>query len=336
MMPSALHAWENPLIALASDPPSRSLIQKVSIDEDIRAIRNAYQICQSITAQYSHSFYLASSLLPGEKRRAMRGLYAFCRTADNLADDPSRQSHEQLTSLREGMQGNRDITENPVLTAWADIQARYQIPLRYAAQLLDGVEFDLAPHRYSTFEELSLYCYRVASTVGLMSMHITGYSSPKAVPYAIRLGVALQLTNILRDVGEDWTAGRLYLPLDELAMFGLDEETIAQQTVDNRWRAFMSFQIARTREIYARALPGIGLLHPDGRFAVAAAALLYRGILDDIERHDYNVFSRRAYVDRRRKTAALISAYRYARRTHLPQDELQDVDQIIPEGQHEY
>jgi phytoene synthase len=136
----------------------------------------------------------------------------------------------------------------------------------------------------------------VAATVGLMSMHIIGFASSGAIPYAIRLGVALQLTNILRDVAEDWRAGRLYLPAEELAAYGLTEADVAAAQVDGRWRAFMRFQIARNRRLYAEATPGIGLLNPDGRLAVAAAATLYRAILDDIEAHDYDVFSRRAHV----------------------------------------
>ena len=144
---------------------------------------------------------------------------------------------------------------------------------------------------------MAAYSYGVASTVGLMSMHIIGYSDSDAVLYAIKLGVALQLTNILRDVSEDWRRGRLYLPLEELAAHGLSEADVEAGQVDDRWRAFMRFQIARNRDLYAEALPGIAFLNREGRLAVAAAAELYRAILNDIEAHDYDVFSRRAYVN---------------------------------------
>lgn len=127
-------------------------------------------------------------------------------------------------------------------------------------------------------------------------MHIIGFSGAEAVPYAVKLGVALQITNILRDVGEDWRAGRVYLPLDELAAYGLTESDLAAGRVDGRWRAFMRFQIDRNRRLYAEAWPGIALLGKDGRLAVAAAGELYRAILDDIEAHDYDVFNRRAHV----------------------------------------
>jgi phytoene synthase len=170
------------------------------------------------------------------------------------------------------------------------------MPLGYASQLIDGVARDLEQTRYATFDDLAVYCYGVASTVGLMSMHILGYESEEATPYAIKLGVALQLTNILRDVAEDWRRGRLYLPLDELAAFGLSENDIAQSQVNERWRSFMRFQIERTRRLYAEAEPGIALLHRDGRFSTAAAAGLYASILDKIEQQDYDVFSQRAVV----------------------------------------
>ena len=308
-------AWEQNLFTLAQHDfyRTKKIDRQYAQKEKDRVLHQAYAACEAITAQYSRSFYLASSPLPREKRRAMRVLYAFCRTADNLADDDHEQPEIQLRHIREGILGKRSTYGDMVLTAWVDIQRRYQIPLRYAEQLLDGVERDLVQRRYVNFDELSVYCYGVASTVGLMSMHITGFKDERAIPYAIKLGVALQLTNILRDVGEDWMAGRLYLPLDELAAHGLDEEDVAAAKVDDRWREFMRFQIARNRRLYAEAMPGIALLEPDGRFAVAAAATLYKGILDDIEKHDFEVFNRRAYISRGRKLAALVKAFRYAK-----------------------
>ncbi len=129
-----------------------------------------------------------------------------------------------------------------------------------------------------------------------MSMHIIGFAGEQAIPYAIKLGVALQITNILRDIGEDWRTGRVYLPMDELTAYGLTEADLDKGQVDDRWRAFMHFQIERNRRLYAEARPGIALLNRDGRFAVAAASELYSAILNDIEAHDYDVFNRRAHV----------------------------------------
>jgi phytoene synthase len=311
-------SWEQRLLALAQHAAcmTKDRLGKGSATNN-RVLDEAIATCEAITAEHSRSFYLASSLLPREKRRAMRVLYAFCRTADNLADGNIEQPAARLLDLRKGMAGQRAVAGDAVLTAWSDIQARYHLPFCYAEQLLDGVECDLVQQRYRTFEDLSVYCYGVASTVGLMSMQITGFSDQQAVPYAIKLGVALQLTNILRDVGEDWNLGRFYLPLDELAAFGLEEQDVAAGRVDVRWREFMRYQIARARRLYAEGMPGIALLHPDGRFAVAAAATLYKGILDDIESHDFNVFDRRAHVSRGRKLALLLQAFRYAKKNQL-------------------
>ena len=132
--------------------------------------------------------------------------------------------------------------------------------------------------------------------VGLMSMHIVGFSGPRAIPYAIKLGVALQITNILRDVAEDQRADRVYLPTQELAQYGLSAADLAAGEVNERWREFMRFQIRRNRRLYAEAWPGIAMLHKDGRLAVAAAAGFYQEILSDIEAHDYDVFNRRAHL----------------------------------------
>jgi phytoene synthase len=199
---------------------------------------------------------------------------------------------------------------HPVILAWTDTRLHHGIPLRYVEQLIQGVSTDLHRQSYGSFQELATYCYGVACTVGLMSMHIIGYHSMGAFPYAIKLGVALQLTNILRDVGEDWRSGRVYLPQDELERFHLRREDFTQgRIVDGGakedWRAFMRYQIDRTRRLYSEALPGVAYLERDGRFAIAAASELYRSILDDIEAHDYDVFDRRATVSNLEKARRL-------------------------------
>lgn len=310
-LPPTAPSWEQRLLAFSQDESCTSREAHVPGPLKVvdRALHEAIKTCEAITAEYSHSFYLATSLLPREKRRAVRVLYAFCRTADNLIDGKVDQPAARLLELRAALGGHGKLADDTVLVAWSRVQAHYQIPMCYAEQLFDGVELDLVQRRYRTFDELSVYCYGVASTVGLMSMYITGYSDQRAIPYAIKLGVALQLTNILRDVREDWNARRLYLPLDELATFGLDEQDVAAGQVDYRWRTFMRFQIARARRLYRESMPGIALLHPDGRVAVTAAAMLYEGILTDIEAHDYDVFSRRAFVSHSRKLALLLNAF---------------------------
>lgn len=312
--------WQQRVLAMAQMPQCFPVDEPVS-DADVlldAKMQQSIRVCEGITAQYSKSFYTASGLLPREKRRVMRVLYAFCRVVDNLADDNIAEPLVRLQAIRRGVLGQAKNDEDPVLFAWSAVREVYRIPICFVEQLLDGIERDLVQKRYPTFEDLAVYCYGVASTVGLMSMHITEFLSHQAVPYAIKLGVALQLTNIMRDVGEDWRSGRLYFPQDELAGFQLDERDIAAARVDDRWRAFMRFQIDRARQLYVEALPGVALLHPDGRLAVAAAAFLYRGILDDIEVHDYDVFTRRAYVTRSRKIRLLLQASMFARSTRTP------------------
>ena len=257
----------------------------------------AYSYCAQLTRASSRTFYLASRLLPGRKRRAVRALYAFCRATDDMIDQAGglEDARRLLDDWQERVSRSPNAYD-PIPLAWADTKARYRIPHGYEAQLIEGIARDLRQRRYATFAELAEYCYGVASTVGLMVMHIVDFRSEDALPYAVRLGIALQLTNILRDVAVDWRVGRLYLPLDELAAFGLCEADVAGGVVDERWRAFMRYQIARARALYAEAEPGIALLNAEGRFAIGAAASLYRAILEDIEAHDYDVFRRRAHI----------------------------------------
>lgn len=292
--------WEARLLRLAHHALDHDTINE-PLNDGREHLVQAYEHCAAITKQHSRTFYLASGLLPKEQRQAARALYAFCRVSDDLVDKETENQHQRILQWRQESLANHPPTYNLVALAWADTRATFNIPRRYAEQLLDGVTSDLLHTRYETFSELAQYCYGVASTVGLMAMHIVGYEGHKAIPYAIKLGVALQLTNILRDVQEDWENGRLYLPLEELRMFNLSEEDIARGTIDHRWRAFMRFQIRRARQLYAEALPGVAMLGKSGRFAIAAAAELYRAILDDIEEHDYDVFSRRAHTTKREK-----------------------------------
>jgi phytoene synthase len=300
------HAWEHSLLNLAHEGLHRNEERPAHpASYDSSVLEAAYGYCDSVTAINSRSFHLASGLLPLEQREAVRALYAFCRISDDIVDRAGGNRSSRLEEWRVLATSNHPPAEEQVAVAWAHARQRFHVPGRYAEQLIDGVARDLMQARYQTFSELASYCYGVASTVGLMSMHIIGFAGNQAIPYAIKLGVALQMTNILRDVGEDWRAGRVYLPQDELAAFGLTEADLAEGVVTERWRAFMQFQIERNRRLYAESMPGIALLHKDGRFAIAAAAELYSGILDAIERADYDVFSHRAYVGKWEKLRML-------------------------------
>lgn len=317
------HGWERRLIDLAQEAfetQIASALHGIFDDDDLRA---AYRVCDHVTKSHSRTFMMASSLLPRAKRRGARALYAFCRVCDDLVDAPEEGSdpREALEQWRHQVLHVQSSGDDPVAVAWADTRARYQIPWRYAEQLMAGVAQDLGKTRYQTFDELAEYCYGVASTVGLMAMHIIGFQDSRTIPYAVKLGVALQLTNVLRDVGEDWRNGRLYLPQVELAAFDLGEEDIDAGVVDDRWRNLMRFQLDRTRQLYDEALPGVALLDADGRFAITAAAQLYRSILDDIEANDYDVFRRRAHVTTWGKVRQLPGIWGLSRRLALEPEE---------------
>ena len=287
--------WENQLLALAGNVPHPSTRPFFSYWAGDATLQQAYKQAEVITADHSKSFHFASRLLPEEKRSAVRVLYAFCRTVDDIVDEATDNEREsRLDYWRRMIETGSHDDNDLVAAAWADTLTRYHIPRHYALQLIDGVNRDLFQARYQTFDELATYCYGVASTVGLMSMYIVGFKNNTAVPYAIKLGVALQMTNILRDVGEDYRNGRLYLPREELAFHCIREQDIAEGRVTDNWRQFMKFQIERTRHLYKDSWEGVKLLEREGQLAIGAASVFYQGILDDIEKHDYDVFTRRA------------------------------------------
>lgn len=303
MIRSSQPTWEHVPLALAEagrhqTPPALSL---PSCGPAL--LRKAYAHCESVISEHGKTFNTASSLLPPDKRRAIRVLYAFCRVSDDIVDcgSTNREAKEVALSIwRRSMLFEAPRQDDLVAMAWTDARLRYNIPTQYAEQLIDGVSLDLCDKRYETFDELAIYAYGVASTVGLMSMHIIGLapgvSEEEAILFIVRLGVALQITNILRDINEDLHSGRVYLPQAELTAFGLSGKDLETGRVDDRWRTFMRFQIERNRSLYREAWPGVAMFHRDGRFAVAAACTLYSAILDDIEAHDYDVFSRRAHI----------------------------------------
>jgi phytoene synthase len=260
-------------------------------------IEDAYKQTDRITRQHSKTFYLATALLPAEARRAIRALYAFCRATDDLVDNEGATLADVERWRAEVAKPSR-AQRNPILLCWALVREQYGVDARYQNELIDGIAMDLSKRRHATWSELERYCYLVASTVGLLSMPIIGLARgarfEQAAPYAIQLGIALQLTNILRDVGEDAARGRVYLPQSDLARFGLRADDILHGVHDERFIALMKFEIARARELYEAALPGIALLSPAARPAVGAAALLYRAILDKIESIGYRVHAQRA------------------------------------------
>jgi len=298
MAQTQMARWEQELLHLALEGSEHETMPHPS-----PVAEQGYVLAEQVTRENSKSFYLASGLLPETKRRAVRVLYAFCRVTDDLVD----KGHGNGAHLAEWRA--RALATPPaddmLLNAWYGVRAHYRIPSVYVRQLIDGIGLDLTQKRYATFNGLAKYCYGVASTVGLMAMHIIGYRDRAAIPYAVKLGVALQLTNILRDIGEDFQQGRVYLPQEDLQRFGYTEHDLARGVIDERFQNLMDFEITRAKKLYAEAWDGIRLLSPDGRLAIAAAADLYRGILEKIVANQYDVFHRRAHLSAVEKLARL-------------------------------
>lgn len=284
----------------------------LAIDAQIVApdLRAAYSACREITRSASKTFYLASLFLAPEKRRAVWAVYAFCRTADDIVDRAGTASN-RLAAIddleRKLIAASGGRASEPIFIAYADAARRFDVPLEPALALLRGGRMDVTVRRYATYDELCDYCYLVASTVGLLVSPILGYSSPEALEYGVLLGRAMQLTNILRDVGEDALMGRVYLPTEDLERFSYSESRLFEATVDANFVELMRFEIARVRELYAEAEPGIAMLSADSRYTVRLALSLYRRILTAIELNDYDVFTRRAYVPLRSKIVTALS-----------------------------
>lgn len=283
-------------------------------------VREAYDYCRQVTQRASKTFYWGSIFLPPPKRLATWAVYAFCRVVDDIVDEAVNQESsctghlcgtsapkKKLDYWRQTLQHIYErggTNDGRIPRAWSDMLERYPVPLRPALELLDGVEMDLTVKRYETFDKLYVYCYRVAGTVGLLTSPIFGYSDDSALQYAIELGVALQLTNILRDIGEDARRGRIYLPQDEMLHFGYGEGELMAGVINEAFCELVRFQISRADQYYQRAQPGISLLSADCRLAVRLSGTLYRHILDRIRLNNYNVFTKRASVPLQTKLAA--------------------------------
>lgn len=268
------------------------------------ALARSYRFCEDIARREAGNFYPAFRLLPRPQRRAMCALYTFMRIADDLSDEPAPVAvkRAQLADWRSGMHAAlAGHYGHPAHAALHDAVSRYSIPAEYLAAVIDGVEMDLEPVAYNTFAELRLYCYRVASAVGLSCIHIWGFYGAAARQYAEDAGLAFQLTNILRDLGEDAARGRVYLPREDLDRFGYSADRLARGERDESFRALMRFEVDRARQYYDAAWPLVPRLTPAGRAVFLLMARTYRSLLDEIERRDYDVFSARIRVSRWRK-----------------------------------
>lgn len=264
----------------------------------------SYAWCERVARRQAGNFYHAFRLLPAAQRRAMCALYAFMRVADDLTDGPEAVAEKALAlaSWRQQLEAAlAGIYHHPLHPAFHHTVVSYGIPRRYLEDVLDGVGMDLDTERYDTFADLYRYCYRVASAVGLACIHIWGFTDERARMYAESAGIALQLTNILRDLGEDAARGRVYLPREDLDRFGYRIADLEQGRRDERFRALMCFQVERAQSYYQAAEPLAELLAPAGRAVFLVMLRTYRGLLDAMVKRDYDVFSSRVRLGRLHK-----------------------------------
>jgi phytoene synthase len=284
-------------------------------------LRSSYEACRRINASNGRTFYLATLLLPAAKRPAVHALYGFARHADDIVDDldpsltVSQRERELESWAARFLSGAGD---DPVLPAVHDTIDRYDIPLRHFEDFMVSMRMDLTTAEYATWDDLQHYVHGSAAAIGLQLLPVLGTATglqDVAAPYARDLGIAFQLTNFIRDVGEDLQRDRVYLPKDELAAFGVSRDDLARGIIDANTRRLLAFQIARARELFRSAEPGIRLLAPTSRDCIRTASTLYSEILDAVEAADYRVLDRRASVGPVRRATVAIPAMARALKT---------------------
>ncbi|MSQ13042.1 MAG: squalene synthase HpnD [Dehalococcoidia bacterium] len=266
--------------------------------------QSAYAHCQEITRAAAKNFYYAFITLPKPQRLAIYAVYAFCRLCDDIADEqlPLEQKVLLLGEVRGDLAGAyQGRVSGPVFTALADAVGKYHVPQQHLDDIVSGVEMDLTVVRYQTFEELCAYCYRVASAVGLICTRIFGGMDPTMEPLAADLGLAMQLTNIMRDIPEDAARGRIYVPLDELRRFGYTEQQLVAGEFNEAFVALMRFQAERARGYFASGMRLVPMLPWRSRACPAVLGRLYSRVLDRIEERGYNVFLGRMRLSSREK-----------------------------------
>jgi len=283
------------------------------------ALAADYARCAAITRRASSNFYYAFMLLAAERRRALYAVYAFCRFVDDITDDAAGDAavgdasallalwRQELDNVFAGS------PTRAIARALAESVRRFHIPRRYFEEVIDGVAMDLSRNRYATFSELELYCHRVASAVGLICIEIFGYTNPSAHTYAQRLGLAFQLTNIVRDVREDAARGRIYLPLEDLARFQVSEDEILRGVYSPRFRTLMEFEADRARAFYREAEQALA---PEDRASMLAAEgmrLIYAALLERIARSGFRVLDQRVSLSAPRKLYLVGRAWAGAR-----------------------
>ena len=283
-------------------------------------LRASYLRCKRINSEHGKTYYLATLLLPPAKRPYVHSLYAFARYADeivdSLDDQPVAQRSAALTELADRFFTDlaRGSSEHPVCAATVDTALRWNIPTAHLEAFIESMQMDLHIGHYDTYADLEKYVYGSAAVIGLQMVPILEPSSERAYGYAKDLGYAFQLANFIRDVGEDLDRERIYLPLDELAQFGVTAADVRSRVVTDQFREALKFQIARVRRLESASRPGIELLSPDSQPCIETARILYCGIVDEVEKNDYQVFTTRAKVPLGRRLAVAIPGWQKARR----------------------
>lgn len=273
------------------------------------ALDDSYAHCRRVARTRARNFYYSFVLLSRDQRHAMCAVYAFMRYCDDLSDEPgaNRASIEQWrTALGEALAGRCEA--HPVLPAFHDTVTRYRIPPCYFHEMIDGVASDLEPRCFETFDQLYRYCYQVASTAGLATIHILGFESPDALPLAEKCGIAFQMTNILRDIREDAARSRIYLPAEDLARFRVTEDDIRAGMRTPEFIDLMDFETGRARQYYKESQPLLGLVDRRSRKSLAALISIYSRLLDRIESSNYDVFRRRISLSAWEKSWIVVKA----------------------------
>lgn len=272
----------------------------------------AYRECRQTARREAKNFYYAFLTLPPADRQAIYVVYSFCRYCDDAVDAQTSDARKLAMLSQLGAELTRSYdgrADAPLFLALQDVARRYIIPEEYFREVLAGVESDLTTHRYQDFAELRQYCYRVASVVGLICLQIFGYRDDRAKDHAIDLGLAMQLTNICRDVKEDWEMGRIYLPQDELDKFGYSEAELASGVCNAAFTELMAFQVRRARKYFANGRQLLPYLTPSSRACPAALGGIYGKVLDRIEAADYDVLNRRVSLSTAAKARVMAQAW---------------------------
>ena len=273
------------------------------------SLGESYAHCRAVAKARARNFYYSFILLTPEKKNAMCAVYAFMRYCDDLSDEPgaTRTAIDRWRdALTEALAGRPD--DNPTWPAFLDSVARYSIPHEYFYEMIEGVASDLTPRTIDTFDDLYQYCYRVASVVGLTTIHIFGFTSPEAIPLAEKCGVAFQLTNILRDVREDAGLGRVYLPAEDLARYGVSVDDLKNARRTEQFGRLMEFETERARRYYRESTPLLDLIDPQSRPSLWALIAIYSRLLEHLAESKYDVLTRRISLSSVEKTWIVLRA----------------------------